>query len=90
MSNDTEKLAQEENPALVLAHLVEEDADRAPSAATGFLPIETNWFDRVFISVVLWVALSLFWFRFLEPLGLSIWLCLALSLIAAVFIIRKG
>ena len=25
----------------------------------GFLPIETNWFDRLFISVVIWVALSL-------------------------------
>ena len=30
-------------------------ADKRP----GFLPIETNWFDRLFISVVLWVALSL-------------------------------
>jgi len=26
----------------------------------GFLPIETNWFDRLFIPVVIWVALSLF------------------------------
>jgi len=34
-----------------------------PQKQPGFLPIETNWFDRFFISVVLWVALSLFWFR---------------------------
>lgn len=56
----------------------------------GFLPIETNWFDRCFISVVIWVALSLFWFRFLEPLGLSIWICSAISLVLAVYIVRKG
>ncbi len=88
--NDLDKLATEENPALILAHLIEENEDRAPAIRQGFLPIETNWFDRVFISVVLWVALSLFWFRFLEPLGLSIWLCLAISVVAAVIIIRKG
>lgn len=61
-------------------------ADRKP----GFLPIETNWFDRLFISVVIWVALSLFWLRFLEPLGLSVWICLAISLALAAFIIRRG
>ena len=32
----------------------------------GFLPIETNWFDRCFIGVVIWVALNLLWMRFLE------------------------
>lgn len=56
----------------------------------GFLPIETNWFDRLFIAVVIWVALSLFWMRFLEPLGLSIWICVAISIAFAVFIVRKG
>lgn len=61
-------------------------ADKRP----GFLPIETNWFDRLFISVVLWVALSLLWLRFLEPLGLSIWICVAISVVMAVIIIRRG
>ena len=61
-------------------------ADKRP----GFLPIETNWFDRLFISVVLWVALSLLWLRFLEPLGLSIWICVAISLVLAVILIRRG
>lgn len=56
----------------------------------GFLPIETNWFDRLFISVVIWVALSLFWFRFIEPLGLSIWISNVIALALAVFLIRKG
>ena len=90
MDDDLEKAAMQDNPALVLAHLIEENEERTPGIRQGFLPIETNWFDRVFISVVLWVALSLFWFRLLEPLGLSIWLCLGLSVIAAIFIIRKG
>jgi predicted small integral membrane protein len=56
----------------------------------GFLPIQTNPFDRLFISVVLWVALSLFWLRFLEPLGLSVWIAVAISVVVAVIIIRKG
>lgn len=57
---------------------------------TGFLPIETNWFDRCFISVVIWVAISLFWFRLLEPMGVSIWVGNAISLALAVYIVRKG
>lgn len=61
-----------------------------PEERHGFLPIETNAFDRGFISVVLWVALSLFWLRFLEPLGLSIWIAVAISIVLAVTIIRKG
>ena len=61
-----------------------------PQKQPGFLPIETNWFDRCFISVVLWVALSLFWFRFVEPLGLSIWTANVISFVAAIFIIKKG
>ena len=56
----------------------------------GFLPIETNWFDRLFISVVIWVAVSLFWFRFIEPLGLSIWISTALCAALGAVIIRKG
>ena len=67
--------------------------DDAPVTAPdrpGFLPIETNWFDRIFISVVIWVALSLFWFRFIEPLGPSIWISNAIALALAVLIVRKG
>ncbi|MEL7131394.1 MAG: DUF2160 family membrane protein [Pseudomonadota bacterium] len=56
----------------------------------GFLPIETNWFDRFFISVVIWIAMSLFWFRFVEPLGASIWISNIIALALAVVIIRKG
>ncbi|KKL54719.1 hypothetical protein LCGC14_2262610 [marine sediment metagenome] len=70
--------------------ILEEDDAPPPEQPGGFLPIETNWFDRGFISVVVWVALSLFWFRFIEPLGLSIWLSNAIALALAVFIITKG
>lgn len=57
---------------------------------SGFLPIQTNWFDRLFISVVIWVALSLFWFRFIEPHGASIWLSNIIAATLAVLIIKKG
>jgi predicted small integral membrane protein len=70
--------------------IVEDDEMPAVGGPTGFLPIETNWFDRLFISVVIWVAISLFWFRFLEPLGLSIWIGNAISLAIAIFIVRRG
>ena len=36
------------------------------AARTGFLPIHTNAFDRVFIGTVIFVALHLLWMRFLE------------------------
>jgi predicted small integral membrane protein len=56
----------------------------------GFLPIPTNGFDRGFISVMLFIAISLLWMRFLEPLGLSLWISTAISLVLAVWIVRKG
>lgn len=69
----------------------EEPAGRdAPVERQGFLPIETNWFDRLFIAVVVWIALCLFWFRFVEPLGLSIWIANAIGIAFAVLLVRKG
>ena len=84
-------MSEHHEEPLASAHL-EEDDTPAPKAAPehGFLPIETNWFDRLFISVVIWVALSLFWFRFIEPAGLSIWISNAIALALAVIIITKG
>ncbi|AUQ99232.1 DUF2160 family membrane protein [Phaeobacter inhibens] len=75
---------------LISALLNEEDAPEIVAETTGFLPIETNWFDRLFISVVIWIALSLFWFRFMEPMGLSIWISNAIAAALAFIIIRKG
>ncbi len=55
----------------------------------GFLPIETNTFDRVFISILCFVALHLLWMRFIESM-LPLWIATVLSLILAVVIVRKG
>jgi predicted small integral membrane protein len=55
----------------------------------GFLPIQTNAFDRVFISIVVLVAVHLIWFRFLESF-LSINIATIISLVLAYFIIRRG
>lgn len=55
----------------------------------GFLPFPTNTFDRVFISVITFVAISLLWMRFIEayiPLVVGA----ILSLILAVIIVRRG
>lgn len=84
------RLSEHHETSRASTHLEEDDAPAAASAKQGFLPIETNWFDRLFIAVVIWVALSLFWFRFVEPLGLSIWNSNAIALCLAAVIIRKG
>ncbi|MCX5579782.1 DUF2160 family membrane protein [Kaistia terrae] len=55
----------------------------------GFLPIETNLFDRIFIAVVLFVAIHLFWMRFVEQ-SLSIYVATAISIVVGVIIIRRG
>jgi predicted small integral membrane protein len=62
----------------------------ARPARRGFLPIQTNWFDRLFISIYIGVALELLWMRFLEPNGIPLWICHILVLALAVVIIRKG
>lgn len=60
---------------------------RAPRQ--GFLPIHTNGFDRVFISVVCFVAIHLFWMRFLEQ-DISLYVATVLSVILGAFIIARG
>jgi hypothetical protein len=56
----------------------------------SFLPIETNGFDRGFIAVVIFVAINLLWMRFLEPLGLSLYIASAISIVLGWFIIKRG
>jgi predicted small integral membrane protein len=55
----------------------------------GFLPIKTNTFDRVFISVVLFIAIHLLWMRFCEAY-LSLWIATIISLLLGQWIVRKG
>ena len=55
----------------------------------GFLPIVTNWFDRLFIGVVLFVAIHLAWMRFLEH-AVSIYAATAISVALGAWIISRG
>ena len=56
----------------------------------GFLPIDTNWFDRLFIGVVGSVAVNLLWMRFLEPLGIPLLVGTAVGIIWIVVVLRWG
>ena len=64
-----------------------EKKERGPRV--GFLPIETNWFDRCFIGVVLWVALNLLWMRFLED-SIALPIASLLYLPVFLFIVIRG
>ncbi len=55
----------------------------------GFLPIETDRGDRVFISVLIGIAIHLLWMRFLEQ-ALPIWVATILAVILGVIIFKKG
>lgn len=55
----------------------------------GFLPIETNGFDRGFISVIILIGVGLLWLRFVEW-ALPIWVWGLIWLVLAYYIIRKG
>lgn len=59
------------------------------AAPQGFLPIHTNLFDRIFISVVVFVALHLFWMRFLEQ-DFSLYVATVLSVIVGAVIVARG
>lgn len=56
---------------------------------TGFLPITTNWFDRVFVGIYLFVALELLWMRFLEQ-SIPLTVCHVLAIALGVLIVWRG
>ena len=56
----------------------------------GFLPIETNTFDRYFISVLVFVALHLLYMRLIEPLGAPLWIATIVCILLGILIVRKG
>ena len=56
----------------------------------GFLPIETNTFDRYFISVLVFVAVHLLYMRLIEPLGLPLWIATIVCILLGILIVRKG
>ena len=69
------------------------DEEAAIVAATpvrhGFLPIVTNWFDRVFVGIYLFVALELLWMRFLEQ-SIPLSVCHVLAIALGVLIVWRG
>jgi predicted small integral membrane protein len=67
----------------------DEEAQGIRPERRRFLPIHTNAFDRGFIGVMMFVAIHLFRLRFIEQ-SLSLYVAAALSLILAVFIVRRG
>jgi predicted small integral membrane protein len=64
-------------------------AAKAKTERQSFLPIVTNAFDRIFIGVVLFVAIHLLWMRFLEA-HLSLYVATALSVAIAAILVRWG
>ena len=59
------------------------------SKKNGFLPIKTNWFDRLFIGVIIFIAIQLVWMRFIESF-LSINFSITLGIVLLIYIIWKG
>lgn len=59
---------------------------------SGFLPFRTNTWDRFFVSVLCYVAISLLWMRFVEPYLFpnNIWVAVILSILLGAYIIRRG
>jgi predicted small integral membrane protein len=55
----------------------------------GFLPFDTNPFDRVFVSIILTVAIHLLWMRFLEE-HITLTIATILTLILTAIIVVRG
>ena len=69
--------------------MAEEARRNGKKNGSGFLPIRTNLFDRVFIGAVVFVAIHLFWMRFLEA-QFPLYGATALSLVVGWVIVRRG
>ena len=67
----------------------EEAAAKPAPERHGFLPITTNWFDRLFIGIYLFVALELLWMRFLEQ-SIPLTVCHVLAIALGALIVWKG
>ena len=55
----------------------------------GFLPIKTYWFDRLFIGTISFVAIQLFWMRFIETYA-SLNIAIVLGIFWIIYVIWKG
>lgn len=64
-------------------------ATKNGNGRVGFLPIHTNAFDRIFISTIIFVAVHLFWMRFLEA-HLPLFLATVLSVLIGWIVVARG
>ncbi len=83
-------MAETNQPLIDLDAADEEAQAIARPARPGFLPIKTNWFDRLFIAIYIGVAAELLWMRFLEPAGIPLWICHILVIAFGIHTIRRG
>ncbi|MDG3577779.1 DUF2160 family membrane protein [Rhizobium sp. YJ-22] len=72
-----------------MEHNIEEETPAPRGPKHGFLPIVTNWFDRLFIGIYLFVALELLWMRFLEQ-SIPLTVCHVLAIALGALIVWKG
>jgi predicted small integral membrane protein len=65
------------------------ETKEAGNGRSGFLPISTNGFDRVFIATVVFVAIHLLWMRLVEAY-VPLYAATILSLIVGAVIVARG
>ncbi len=66
-----------------------DEKQKPTKAYDGFIPFYTNAFDRVFISLVILIAIHLLWLRFMEP-TLPIEMATVISLVIGYVVMRWG
>ena len=87
MSSENKQPAEKELPEV--KRLKELDEPLPQPSRKGFLPFDTNLFDRYFVGVVCLIAIHLLWMRFIEVI-LPIGFATAISLILGYAIVRWG
>jgi hypothetical protein len=55
----------------------------------GFLPIRTNWFDRIFIAIIIFIGLQFIWMRFIENLA-AIEFSMIFGVVIGMIIVLRG
>ncbi len=87
MSSENNHPIEKEPPEIKRLKVLDDPLPQ--SERKGFLPFDTNLFDRYFVSIVCLIAIHLLWMRFIEafiPIGFAT----VISLVLAYAIIRRG
>lgn len=80
MSSENKLPGEKDSPEI--KRLQELDDSLPQPERKGFLPFDTNLFDRYFVSIVCLIAIHLLWMRFIEafiPIGFATIISLALA-----------